>query len=252
MQTEALQSPEHGYHVPVRDSRSLSQVDADWATLGEVMDLLRYTPKTRPAGLNLRFRRRRLRAGQTLYAMEQQFSGLYVVRRGAFKSVVRQEDGIEHVISFSMRGDLLGTDGVCKDAYRCEAVALCDSDVIRVPADGVFAGDRDNDDVEKMLYWAISREMSREMACYALAHSSKSEVRVARFLASQSERFAQIGCSPRRFTLAMTRREIGSYLNVTLETVSRAFTSLDQLGIIEVSLRDITIRSLDDLRNFEG
>ncbi len=216
------------------------------------MELLRYKPKIPPASRAHLFRRRRLRAGQPLYMMEQQFSGLYVIRRGCFKSVIRKSCGDEHVISFSMRGDLLGTDGICKDIYRCESVALCDSDVIRVPSDDIFAMDRNSDDVERMLYWATSTEMSREIAAYALTHSSKSEVRVARFLASQSGRFFELGFSPLRFTLAMTRREIGSYLNVTLETVSRALTSLSRCGIIDVSLREITILSLEDLSNYEG
>ena len=252
MNIQSLQHSEYDRHAQALVPHASMHVESDWASLAEVMELLRYQPKTRPSAVAPLFRRRRLRTGQSLYMMEQQFSGLYVVRRGGFKSVVRQEDGTEHVISFSMRGDLLGNDGVCKDQYRCEAVALCDSDVIRLPSDGIFARDRSSDDVERMLYWATSREMSREMASYALAHSSKSEVRVARFLASQSERFAEIGLSPRRFTLAMTRREIGSYLNVTLETVSRAFSTLNQLGIIDVSLRNITIHSLEALRNYEG
>ena len=252
MQIQAPYIFDYQQHAPTRDLLKHVRTDSDWASLDEVMCLLRYMPPLRPSDSGLRFRRRSVRAGQALYDMEQPFNGLYVVKNGSFKSVLRQEDGSENVISFSMGGDLLGMDGVCKDYYHCEATALSDSDVIRVPSDGLFSNGRKNDDVERMIYWAISREISREMEAYAVGHSSKSEVRVARFLVSQSDRFSKMGCSPTRFTLPMTRREIGSYLNVTLETVSRALTSLHQLGIIDVSIRNITIHSMENLRNYEG
>ena len=103
-----------------------------------------------------------------------------------------------------------------------------------------------------MAYGAISREIVREQTTYAAFHSTKSDARVARFLRIQSERFTAMGYSPNRFTLPMTRRDIGNHLNVTLETVSRAFSALDHLGIITVERREIIIRSLDALRDFEN
>jgi CRP/FNR family transcriptional regulator len=184
--------------------------------------------------------------------MGQPFNGLYVVRLGALKSVVTHDDGNENVIAFSMKGDLLGTDGVCKKQYWCEAVALTDCEVVRLPAEEFFSPGRTCDDIERVLYWAIAREITREQASYTVSHAARAEVRVARFLLQQSESFSDIGCSPRRFTLTMTRRDIGSYLSVTLETVSRALSVLNHQGIIEISNRDVTIKLPEALRAYEG
>jgi CRP/FNR family transcriptional regulator len=198
------------------------------------------------------FRRRRIRAGQSLFLMGQEFGGLYVVRSGCLKAVVTHAEGTEHVIAFSMQGDLLGAEGACQHHYWCESLALTDCEVIRLPVDAYFSHGRAADGVERMLYWAISREVSRRQSAYAVTHAAKSEVRVARFLIEQSERRLALGYSPRQFTLPMTRRDIGSYLNVTLETVSRALSSLSQLGIIEVANREIAIHSLEALQSYQG
>jgi CRP/FNR family transcriptional regulator len=224
----------------------------DGSSLLEVMHLLRFEGHSYAGSCDTLFRHRRVRAGQSVFAMGQTFNGLYVVRSGSLKSVVTHDDGSENVIAFHMKGDLLGTDGVCKKQYWCEAVALTDCEVIRLPSECFFSPGRSCDDMEQMLYWAISREITREQVSYTVSHAARSEVRVARFLLQLSECFESIGCSPRRFTLTMTRRDIGSYLSVTLETVSRALSLLNHQGMIEISNREVTLVSATALRAFEG
>lgn len=233
---------------PVRHQRHV----CDSSSLADVMAALQFEGRPHTSGLGRSFRHQRVRAGQSVFAMGQTFNGLYVVRSGALKSVVTHDDGNDNVIAFHMKGDLLGCDGVYKKHYWCEAMALTDCEVIRLPAEELFTPGRACDEMEHMLYWAISREITREQASYTVSHAPKSEVRVARFLLQQSECFANMGCSPRRFTLTMTRRDIGSYLSVTLETVSRALSMLNHLGIIEISNRDVTLLQPDALRNYEG
>ena len=222
------------------------------SSLADVMALLHFEGRAGTAVQSQVFRHQRVRSGQSVFAMGQSFNGLYVVRSGSLKSVVTHDDGNDNVISFHMKGDLLGCDGVYKKHYGCEVVALTDSEVIRLPAEDFFTAGRRCDDMEHMLYWAISREITREQASYTVSHAPRSEVRVARFLLQQSECFAAMGCSPRRFTLTMTRRDIGNYLSVTLETVSRALSLLNQLGIIEISNRDVTLINTEALRSYEG
>ncbi|RFO94872.1 transcriptional regulator [Rhodoferax lacus] len=252
MHVHEAPSTETSVYSPVSARSPWVNMDRDHASLSEVMSLIGYRAPGTTLQSSLKFRIRRLRAGQSVFVMGQLFGGLYVVRLGALKSVITHTDGYEHVTSFSNRGDVLGSDGVCDGHYWCEAVALNDCEVIRLPADIIFSSDRSSDDVERMLYWASSREVTREQAAITVMHTAKSEVRVARFILAQSERFAAMGCSASRFTLPMTRRDIGSYLSLTLETVSRAFSTLHQLGIIHVSSRDITICSMDTLRTYEG
>lgn len=226
--------------------------DERWSDMREVMNLLQFDGRVNEVNDSSLFRRRRLKAGQPVLQMGQPFDGLYVVRVGALKTSMTHVDGGEHVLAFPMKGDLLGFDGVCKDQYLSEVVALTDCDLIKLPAAELFSPGRGCNDIERMAYWAISREIVQEQTAYALSHSAKSEARVARFLRIQSERFAAMGYSPKRFILPMTRRDIGNHLNVTLETVSRAFSALDHLGIISVDRREIEILSLDALCEFES
>lgn len=224
----------------------------DRSSLPDVMRLLRFEGQATGAGCTHIFRHRRLRAGQAVFAMGEAFHGLYVVRSGTLKSVYTHVDGIDNVVAFHMKGDLLGADGFCKKHYGCEVVALTDCEVVRLPAESFFLPGRSSDDLELVLHWALCREITREQSSYVVSQAARSEVRVARFLLQQSEGFAAMGCSPRRFTLTMTRRDIGSYLSVTLETVSRALSLLHQLGMIEIDNREVTLLSHEALRAFEG
>ncbi len=227
-------------------------LDSEWSTLSEVVQLLQYDGHCSAEMHAPVFRRRRIRAGQSLFLMGQEFGGLYLVRHGCLKTVITHAEGTEHVISFSMQGDILGAEGSCHQHYWCESFALKDCEVIRLPVDEYFSHGRASDGIERMLYWAISREVCRRQAAYAIAHAAKSEVRVARFLVEQSEHHAALGYSANQFTLAMTRRDIGSYLSVTLETVSRALSSLNHLHIIDVANREIVIHSMEELQAYEG
>lgn len=226
--------------------------DERWSSFDEVVNLLRFDGRVQGVNGASQYRRRRLKAGQSALRMGQPFDGLYVVRLGALKTTMTHLDGAEQVLAFPMKGDLLGFDGVCKNEYLSEVIALTDCDLIRIPASELFSPGRGCNDMERMTYWAISREIVQEQTSYALSHSARSEARVARFLRIQSERFKAMGYSPNRFTLPMTRRDIGNHLNVTLETVSRAFSALDHLGIISVERREIKILSLQALREFEN
>jgi len=224
----------------------------NWSGLQEVMDLLLFKGQGSGPDQRQLFQRRRVKAGKSIFRMGQAFDGLYVVRLGTIKTVITHPAGSELVLSFSMKGDLLGSDGVCENRYGTEAVALTDCEVIRLPAAELFSPGRGSNELERMTYWAISRDIVKDHRAHTLSHAATSEMRVARFLLLQSTCFAAIGYSARRFTLPMTRRDIGNYLSITLETVSRALTTLDKQGIVEVVNRDITIHSPDGLRACAG
>ena len=243
--TCALWQPALSHHALKLES------DERWSTFQELRDLLQYSgrPLDRSeAGL---FQRRRLKAGQSALTMGQAFDGLYVVRLGTLKALITQEDGGVHVLAFPMKGNMLGFDGIYKNHYTSDVVALTDCDLIRIPASELFTAGRESDHLEHMAYWASSREIIEEQEAYSLTRSVKAEARVARFLHNMSERFAAMGWSPNRFILPMTRRDIGHHLSVTVETVSRAFSALVQQGIISVDFREIKILSRDALCNFE-
>jgi len=222
-----------------------------YTTLQELQALLQYEDHLQHGNQCDLFRRRRLKEGQSALLMGQPFDGLYVVRLGTLKSLITNADGGMHVLSFPMKGNLLGFDGIYKNSYMSDVVALTDCDLIRIPASELFLSGLGNNHLEHMAYWASSREIIQEQMAYSLTRSVKSEARVARFLQSMSRRFADMGYSPNRFILPMTRRDIGHHLSVTVETVSRAFSALVQLGIITVDFREINIISMNALCNFE-
>lgn len=223
-----------------------------WSSMHEVMDLLRFYSVDDVMSDDYRFPNRRIKAGQSALYMGQVFEGLYVVRFGALKTSITYANGDEHVIAFPMKGDLLGFDGICENQYLSDVVALKDCDLVKIPSSVLFTAGRACNEIERMAYWAMSREIVHEQTAYSLSHQAKSEARVARFLRIQSERFAAMGYSPNRFTLPMSRRDIGNYLSITMETVSRAFSVLDELGVISVVRREIEIHSQDALREIEG
>jgi CRP/FNR family transcriptional regulator len=226
--------------------------DEHWSTLQELQELLQYDGPLQGRSDGELFQRRRLKVGQSALTMGQAFEGLYVVRLGTLKTMITHADGGVHVLAFPMKGSLLGFDGIYRKMYASDVVALTDCDLIRIPATELFSPGRSNNHLEQMAYWASSREITQEQESYSLTRSVKSEARVARFLQTMSQRFADMGFSPSRFILPMTRRDIGHHLSVTVETVSRAFSALVLQGIISVDFREIRILSHDALCHFDS
>lgn len=225
--------------------------DERWSSLEELQNLLHYESPIRADDEGELFQRKRLKVGQSALMMGQPFDGLYVVRLGTLKTMITHADGGVHVLAFPMKGNLLGFDGIYRNQYMSDVVALTDCDLVRISASALFTAGRGNNHLEHMAYWASSREIILEQEAYSLTRSVKSEARVARFLHLMSERFEAMGYSPNRFILPMTRRDIGHHLSVTVETVSRAFSALVQQGIISVDFREINILSRESLCNFE-
>lgn len=248
--TIATTAPTARWQPNARHPALKVESDERWSTLEELYGLLHYEGHLQDDHEGELFRRRRLKAGQSALMMGQPFDGLYVVRLGTLRSSITNADGGVHVLSFPMKGNLLGFDGIYKYSYMSDVVALTDCDLIRIPASDLFTSGNSNY-LEHLAYWASSREITQEQLAYSLTRSVKSEARVARFLQTMSQRFADMGYSPKRFILPMTRRDIGHHLSVTVETVSRAFSALVQEGIITVDFREINILSHEALCNFE-
>jgi CRP/FNR family transcriptional regulator len=250
MNVQTLPTSAHWQPTAGRPATKLG-ADERRSTPHELQELLRYDGHLQVDSEAELFQRRRLKAGQSALVMGQPFDGLYVVRLGTLKTLITNVDGGVHVLGFPMKGNLLGFDGIYQNAYMSEVVALTDCDLIRIPASELFATGHNGNTLEHMAYWASSRELIQEQEAYSLTRSVKSEARVARFLHTMSQRFENMGWSPNRFILPMTRRDIGHHLSVTVETVSRAFSALVQQSIIEVEFREIRILARDALCHFE-
>ncbi|NBQ86423.1 MAG: fumarate/nitrate reduction transcriptional regulator Fnr [Betaproteobacteria bacterium] len=194
------------------------------------------------------FGRRRVKAGDVLYSEGQAFHSIYAVRSGTFKSSLMLADGREQVCGFYMAGELLGLDGVAHGRHPSTAQALEDTEVCTLPYAQVSQLATESGALQQVLSRLMSREIVREHSLMLLLGSMNAEERLAAFLLNLSQRMAARGYSPREFHLRMSRAEIGSYLGMKLETVSRTFSAFQQQRLLEVDKRHVRIVDLEGLR----
>jgi CRP/FNR family transcriptional regulator len=228
--------------------RAQSHADAHRSTLAETCRLLGLPEVPGARQVDTTFLHRRVKAGQRLTSQGEPFDALYVVADGYFKTFVADETGNQLVLGFPLRGDLIGADGLCSHRHASYAVALTDAEVVVVPFRCISHLGRSLDDFEQIIYRAMSRELVTDHALRSLVGTLGAEARVARFLANFADRCGRAGCPATRITLPMTRQEIGSYLGLTLETVSRAFSALADAGLVRVAQRELELLDIDQLR----
>ena len=186
--------------------------------------------------------------GDYLYRSGDAFHSLYAIRSGSFKTQVLHEDGREQVTGFQMTGEIIGMDAISTDVHTCDAIAMESSEVCALPFNQLEAMSRELPSLQRHLYKIMSREIVRDQGIMLLLGSMRAEERLAAFLLNFSQRLAARGFSPTQFQLRMSRQEIGSYLGLKLETVSRAFSHFQNEGVINVKVRSIELLDLARLQ----
>ena len=189
---------------------------------------------------------------EVLYRANAPFTALYDIRGGTFKTVLLTEDGREQIIGHHMRGDILGLDGIGDDQYTCEAVALEDSEVCPLHFAKLDELARRDPALRRNLYRLMSRNLRRARDMMMLLGSRSAEERLAAYLLDLAEGFRRGGHSASEFMLRMTRAEIGSFLGLKLETVSRIFSRLHGVGIIHVQGRAVKLLDSPALNRLAG
>jgi CRP/FNR family transcriptional regulator len=193
-------------------------------------------------------RKRPLKRGDYLYRAGGTLQSLYAVRTGFFKSCVMHDDGREQVAGFHMAGEMLGMDGIGSGKHMCDAVSLEDSEVCEIPFNDLETLSRHIPTLQQHFHRIMSREIARDYGVMLLLGSMRAEERLAAFLLNLSQRFAARGYSSKSFLLRMTRNEIGSYLGLKLETISRALSHFQTEGIIAVQNKSVEILDAGRLR----
>jgi CRP/FNR family transcriptional regulator len=219
-----------------------------WSTLEDLCALLQMPLTSGMTDDDLQFQHVQFKTGQRIHTIGQPFDALYIVHSGFLKTVLIDEHGNEQVMSFPMKGDLFGVDGIQTRRYASEAVALSNCDVVVLPFKKFVALGRSHIELEHAMYNVMSRELVRKQEMVSMLGALSAEARVARFLVSLSERFAGMGYSSKLFNLRMKRHEIGSYLGLSLETVSRMLSAFNEIGLITVNQRSIGICDVESLR----
>ncbi len=192
--------------------------------------------------------RQRVKRGAALFNVGDKFTSLYAVRSGFFKTCVIAADGRDQVTGFQMTGEIIGLDGIVSDRHSCDAIALEDAEVCVMPFDQVEELSREFSTLQHHVHKIMSREIVRDHGVMLLLGSMRAEERLAAFLLNLVQRLHARGFSQSELILRMSREEIGSYLGMKIETVSRTFSKFVDEEIIEVKQRYVQIKNTEALK----
>ncbi len=192
--------------------------------------------------------RHRVKRGTALFRVGEKFSSLYAIRTGFFKTCMVTPEGRGQVTGFHMAGEIIGLDGIVSEQHCCDAVALEDAEICVLPFERLEALSREVSALQHHVHRIMSREIVREHGVMLLLGSMRAEERLAAFLLNLVQRLHARGFSRTELVLRMTREEIGSYLGLKLETVSRTFSKFVEDGVIEVKHRYVRIMDAEALK----
>ena len=198
------------------------------------------------------YTRKKVKRGDSLFRSGDSFQSLYAIRTGFFKTRVATEDGRDQVTGFQMAGELIGIDGIVTDHHNCDAIALEDSEVCVIPYSKLEELSRKHEALQHHFHKVMSREIVRDHGVMLLLGSMRAEERLSAFLHNWSQRVTARGYSASDYILRMTREEIGSFLGMKLETVSRAFSRFQDEGLISVQQKHIRITDIVGLKKIMG
>ena len=193
-------------------------------------------------------RRRKVRKDTLLYRMDDPFTNLYAIRLGHFKTYQITPSGEQQVTGFQMAGELLGMDAISTDRHHCDAMALEDSEVCEIPFPRLEELFGTIPTLLHHFHRMMSREITREQNVMLLLGNMRAEQRFAAFLVNLASRYAARGYSSTEFQLRMSREEIGNYLGLTIESISRLLSRLKKQGLLRVANREIELLQPERLR----
>ena len=197
--------------------------------------------------------RRVLRAGDRIYGAGEALDCLHVIHLGCVKTVNLAADGREQVVGLHFKGDWLGFDGIAGGRQRCDAIAMDVTEVWSIRYAALLEACATDRSVVAMLHDAMSREISRDRESMLSLCTLPADARVADFLRGWAETLAERGLRSDQITIHMTRAEIGNYLGMKLETVSRALSRLAREKLISFNAtgrRDLQIHDVAALGEF--
>ena len=192
--------------------------------------------------------RRKVKRGDTLFRTGDPFESLYALRVGFLKSAVLTSAGHEQLTGFHMAGELVGLDGISTSNHACDMTALEDTEVCVIPYGRIDDIAAQVPVLRNHFHRVMSREIVREHGVMLLLGTMMAEERMATFLLNLSQRFEARGYSTSEFVLRMTRAEIGNFLGLKLETVSRVLSRFAKDGLLEVDQKRVRVLDAQGLR----
>jgi len=192
--------------------------------------------------------RRRVARGEILYRMNDPFKFLYAIRIGHFKTFQINPNGEQQITGFQMAGELMGMDAISTERHHCHVAALEDSEVCEIPFHGLEELFGVIPTLLRHFHRMMSQEITREQNVMLLLGNMRAEQRFAAFLVNLSSRYAARGYSSTCFQLRMSREDIGNYLGLTIESISRLLSRFKKLGWLCVDKREIQLLDLVRLK----
>lgn len=192
-------------------------------------------------------RARPLHRGDFLFREGDKFRSLYVVKTGSVKTFAPSQEGGEQVLGFHLPGEIIGLDAIDKDVHACSARILETSAICEIPFARLEDLTANIPSLQHQMYRLLSKEISQDTDMLLLLGKKNAEERLAAFLLSLSQRLHKRGLSPLDFYLSMSRHEIGNYLGLAVETVSRLFTRFQEDGLMQVDRKHIQLLDLPAL-----
>jgi CRP/FNR family transcriptional regulator len=193
-------------------------------------------------------RRRKVARDDYLYRMGDTFTNLYAVRVGHFKTCQINAGGEQQITGFQMTGELLGMDAISTDRHHCNAVALEDSEVCEIPFPRLEELFGTMPTLLRHFHRMMSQEITREQSVMLLLGNMRAEQRFAAFLVNLASRYTTRGYSSTNFQLRMSREDIGNYLGLTIESISRLLSKFKKQGLLKVNNREIELLDLTMLK----
>jgi len=194
----------------------------------------------------------RLKKGELLYRQGDPLFALYGLRTGSIKTQLEDASGQVQITGFFLPGEVVGLDGMLESQHASNAVAMEDSEVCVVRLEDIDEVSRYAPSLQQQVRRIMSKEISRSHQALLALGSMRSEARLAAFLLNLSQRLSALGYSSTDFVMRMSREEIGNYLGLTLETVSRLFSRFSREGLIWVSQREVKILDMEALKQLAG
>lgn len=188
-----------------------------------------------------------IKRGEVLYRVGEAFNRIYAIRSGSVKTCISTDDGRLQITGFHVPGELLGLNAIDERRYNCEAIALETTAVCEISVDCFEELARQIPSVHYQMLRMMSREIKHNQELMLLLGKKNAEERLATYLLSLSRRFAMRNYSPTQFNLSMSRGDIGNYLGIAEETVSRIFTRFQEEGVVTIERRHIVLNDLERL-----
>lgn len=193
-------------------------------------------------------RRQSVEKNKFLFRLGEPLKSVYAIRSGSFKTYLTNPDGTEQIVGFSLPGELLGMDGISDEKHTCTAKALETSSVCEIPFERLESLARDIPNLQHQLLRLMSKEIQQDQNLMLLLAQMPADTRLASFLLGLSERLNKRGYASNDFNLSMSRGDIANLLGMAVETISRLLSHFQDIGLLKVERKHISVLNLDELR----